>query len=387
MIRLFTLLAVISLPLHSAELTAEQSDALETLDATIREAMREQPTPGLALAIAGPDGVRWSQGYGYADLATKRPVTPQTPFMLASVSKTFIAAATMSEVEAGRLDLQQPIDELLPFRIDNPRVDGETIRLWHLATHTSGIRDNYDFYDPSYAPGDPTIAMDHWIASYLLRGGDRYRKRKNFLRVEPGERYEYSNIGAALGAVIVEQSSGLDYRELTRERFFGPLGMENTDWEIRDFPADTLAVPYDYVDGRFVARPHYGLPTYADGQLRSSADDVARYLAMMLSDGVLDGKRVLSPESVETIEREWHVGSGEVTRGLYWSKRFEGNVLAHGGGDDGVSTFVFYHPKWQGGGVILLNTREGPAEELLILCLQSLTDALRAFRPAEQDVP
>lgn len=198
MIRYVAVLLLACAPHCAAEMTEAQLQALAELDATILAEMEDPVTPGLALAIAGPDGLRWSAGYGYADLESGRRATPDTPFMLASVSKSFIAAAMMSEVDAGRLDLQQPIDELLPFRVDNPRVKGETIRLWHLASHTSGIRDNYDFYDPSYAPGDPTIAMDDWIRSYLVRGGERYRRRKNFLRAEPGERYEYSNIGAAL---------------------------------------------------------------------------------------------------------------------------------------------------------------------------------------------
>lgn len=170
-----------------------------------------------------------------------------------------------------------------------------------------------------------------------------------------------------------------------RERFFEPLGMLRTAYDIRDFEPDTLAVPYDREGESFEARERYGLPTYADGQLRSSANDLARYLAMMLDDGRFEGTQLLSAASIATIETELHAGpeSDEVTQALYWSKRFGGKLLAHSGGDYGVSTFLFYHPTWQSGGVILMNTRWDGVDELMITCLQSLTDAMRAFKREE----
>ncbi len=241
--------------------TPEQMAAIAALTTTLEGAMEGSPSPGLAVALVNEHGAIWSRGFGYADLERKRPVTAETPFLLASVSKTFIAAAMMTEVEAGRLDLEQPANDVLPFQVENPWRVGPEIRVWHLASHTSSIRDNYRFLDPSYAPGDPTIAMDDWIESYLVPGGKRYRKRKSFLQTVPGTRYEYSNIGAALGAVVVEETSGIPYRALVRQRIFEPLDMKSSSQSQVSFSsALPVAVMLKPLHGVVVKSPLPWLP-------------------------------------------------------------------------------------------------------------------------------
>ncbi|ANM30403.1 hypothetical protein ABI59_13710 [Acidobacteria bacterium Mor1] len=361
----------------------KQQDAIAGMDQAFTAALERRLAPGFAVALVGRDGAIWTKGYGYADLAAGREVTPDTPFMLASVSKTFIAAALMSEREQGRLRLDQDINELLPFTVDNPRVKGERIEVRHVASHTSGIVDHEATLEGSYAPGDPQIEMDEWVGSYLAKGGSRYRRRGNFKKRMPGEVYVYSNIGAAVGALIVEQTSGMSYRELLRQRFFEPLGMANTAFNMSEFPPNTVAVPHDREGELFVAREHYGYPTYADGQLRSSVNDLSRYLAMMIGDGTFDGKRLLSPESIETIEAKIHPDRGEgsdTAQALYWHLRFDDRVMGHSGGDYGVITFIFYDRRHGLGGVVLVNSSWDGVGELLGIALQSLTDASVPFR-------
>lgn len=379
-----TLLALAP-PNHAQVETAEQRGAIEVLEATLDAAMEASPSPGLAVALVNERGAVWSRGYGYADLARQRPVTTDTPFLLASVSKTFIAAAMMTEVEAGRLELEQPVNDVLSFQVKNPWRVGPEIRVWHLASHTSSIRDNYRFLDPSYAPGDPTIAMDAWIESYLVPGGKRYRKRKSFLPAVPGTRHEYSNIGAALGAVVVEQTSGMPYRALLRQRIIEPLGMTSTAFDIGVFPPDTIAIPYERAQDGFRARAHYGFPTYADGQLRSSVDDMARYVAMMINRGALGDTRILRAGSIERIETEWVPTANGEGQALYWRLLFDGALVGHDGGDWGASTFVYYQPTAGTGAVILMNSSWSGSSELMVTCLQATTDALKPFRRSSAD--
>ena len=357
--------------------------ALETLDTELQHAMERGLSPGLAVALVGRNGAIWARGYGLADVETQRAVTPDTPFMLASVSKTWIATALMREVDLGRLTLDRPINWLLPFPVDNPRIRGEIIRVHHLATHTSGIEDNDKVYEASYTPGDPTIEMDDWIRSYLTRGDRLYSKRRNFAARMPGQAYSYSNVAAALGAVVVEQTSGEPYRDYLRKHFFEPLGMHNTAFDLAAFPENTVAMPYDFEDGRFVEHGHYGLPTYADGQLRSSVHDLARYLAMLMNDGTRDGRRYLTSESVAQMEAEHHPDrgdAGQTTQALYWHRRFNGTMLGHSGGDYGMLTFIFYDLRHDLGGIVLMNSASEGAGELMGIALQGLTDASKSFR-------
>ena len=116
---------------------------LADLDVYIETEMTAGRIPGLGIAIIANNEVAYVQGYGWANIEDQLPVTPDTPFMLASISKVFTATAVMQVVEDGVFSLDDSINDLLPFEVDNPRVEGEDIQVRHLVTHSSGIRDRY----------------------------------------------------------------------------------------------------------------------------------------------------------------------------------------------------------------------------------------------------
>src|SRR5512145_3096539 len=119
-------------------------------ESLVGDIMEEEQLPGLAAAVVQGDQLAWIRGYGFADLESERAVTPDTPFTLASISKTFIAVAMMQAIEEGTVTLDTPVNETgLPFVVDNPHLSDEVITLRHLATHTSRIVDG-SAYDCSY---------------------------------------------------------------------------------------------------------------------------------------------------------------------------------------------------------------------------------------------
>ncbi|MEM1411515.1 MAG: serine hydrolase [Pseudomonadota bacterium] len=355
----------------------------ERLDKTLGDALQEWSlVPGHAVALVGPQGVVWSKGYGHADLEAGRPMTADTPLLLASVSKTLIAAAIMSEHEAGRLQPDQPINELLPFAVRNPHAPQEAIRLWHLAAHSSGVLDHPVFYEQgNYAfGGDASMTLEAWLRSYLFEGEERYDAELNFADRLPGEQREYSNVGASLAAFVTAQTAGVPYHELLQDRFFQPLNMGKTHFFIRDFGPNELAVPYfwDEEKEKLTRGEHYGGATYPDGWLRSSVNDMGNFVAMMINRGELLGQRVLTPASVAAIETEL-APEGEAdgeTQAWFWSRKFNGKALVHSGYDYGTSTYIFYFPERGMGGVVVSNSNGRGTGAMRMISLQALTDAM-----------
>ena len=114
------------------------------LDRFILDGMKGAKVPGLAAAVVKDGNIIWTGAYGWANIENKTPVTNETLFQVASVSKPVTAFAIMQLVEQGLLTLDADINEVLPFPVRNPRHPKVPITLKHLLTHTSGIRDNWD---------------------------------------------------------------------------------------------------------------------------------------------------------------------------------------------------------------------------------------------------
>ena len=340
---------------HTVGLTETQRSAIRELESVVAEAIGPETIPGVALSIVTPDGVVWARAYGHADIEADRPVTLDTPFGIGSISKTFIGAALMTEIERGTVTLEQPVNEVLPFRLVNPRAPGQ-IEVRHIVTHSSGIRDHRKTYPNSYADGDPDPNFGRWLEAYLTPDGAHYNARGNFLAATPGERQHYSNIGATVGALIVEHVSGKPYRDLVRERLFDPLGMVNTGFMISDFPADTIAVPYERAGKSLQRLNLFGYPTYPDGQIRASVLDLSRYLQMLMSQGQFNDRAVLAPESVERLlSVVLEDASADERFGVYWVVGENGSAQ-HSGGDPGIAAVVGFNRDRGVGFALAINT-------------------------------
>jgi len=281
-------------------------------------------------------------------------VLTSTPFSLASVSKSFIAVATMQAVEDGLVTLDTPVDDLVDFDLDNPKLDGETISLVHLATHTAGIRDTRE-YDRAYVMGDPEVGLGEFVEGYLVPGGEWYHDR-SWRSWEPGDEASYSNVGAALAAHALEGATATPFEDLTHDQIFAPLGMEHTAWFLADLDEAEVAMPHEWSGGAYEPYGHYGFPTWPDGQLRSSVDDLSRYLAAIQAGGELDGVRILDQASVDEMlsDQAPEVMEGH---GVFWyEQQREGRTTwGHSGGDFGVMTEMFFDREAGVGVVFMLH--------------------------------
>ncbi|RZJ77240.1 MAG: class A beta-lactamase-related serine hydrolase, partial [Chryseobacterium sp.] len=134
-------------------LTVNNSSAQKTvqgLDDFLAGLQAGSKLPGFAVAIVKNDQVLFSKGYGFADIKKKIPYTAETIQPVGSVSKTFIGLALMQGTEKGWFTLETPINDILPFKVINPNMPTEIIRIKHLATHTSGLIDNPSVYNKTY---------------------------------------------------------------------------------------------------------------------------------------------------------------------------------------------------------------------------------------------
>ena len=344
-------------------------ETVEQLDAFIASQISTHEVPGTAVSIVANGDVVWSKGYGFANVAESQPVTPDTPFMIASISKAVTGVALMQAVEEGHFGLDDDINTLLPFEVNNPRIEGEVITPRHLVTHTSGIVDNEEVYDASYAPGDPQIALGDFTAGYLMPNGEWYDSQRNFADTQPGEQYAYSNIGAGLAGYLLETTTGTPLNEFSQEHLFEPLGMNNTGWFLTDFPdRNAIALPYDGKE----PLDHYGYPTWPDGQLRSSVNDMGHFLAMVMNNGTWQGTQILKPETVsQMLEPQFlDITKDDDEQALFWVHR--SGLIGHTGGDYGTLTMMFFNPETKIGTVILMNEASEQSQGAIVNILRQV---------------
>jgi len=334
---------------------AGYDDRLASVQAQAARGAERGHWPGVMWAVVTDGTVIDSGAAGFANLADGTPMTPDTTMPIGSITKVLAGLSASIAVEDGALDLDAPITDVLSIPISPP---GDTpVTFAHLATHTAGILDTDAGYEAvGYHYGDTRnpVDLDVFLARYLGAEGDLFNTA-NFGDWALGEVYEYSNVGAGLAGQVVADATGEPYDTYSMRRIAEPLGLSGFWGHLgptvgANGPRATLYTRDN--DGTFEALPPYGLATWPDGQFNASANDLARLMAMMMGDGMLDGEQVF-PASVITRQKEQRVSgipgkdiSGD-SIGLFWeietlslgplSTTFEG----HNGGDPGVITFMY----------------------------------------------
>lgn len=360
-------------------------DAWQLLDRLVAGQMEAASIPGMGVALVSGGEVIWSKGYGQRSVQPSRPALAGTPFMLASISKTVTATAVLQLVELGVFGLDDDIATILDFPVDNPRVAGdEAITVRHLLTHTSGLADDEDVWggypgepDSLYVFGDSPIALRDFVSGYYVPGGQWYDPARNFTADSPGTGYLYSNVAVALLGQLVESATGTPLDDWCDAHIFAPLGMADTGWHLADFTASDVAMPYEAVAGGYAGYGQYGYPDYPNGQLRSSAADLARFLAAYTNGGILDGSRILDQSTVDQMLTV-QFPAVDPTQGLIWYYDSIGGrtVVGHNGGDYGASTDMFFDPATGDGVVVLVNVDDSGA---VVRAMSRVEEALFAI--------
>lgn len=354
-------------------------DWLAAFETNVNAVIDAGQFPGFAFAIVDQTGIRWTAGYGLANVETGAPATPDTVYTMGSVSKTFIGTAAAIAWDEGALDLDADINAFLDFTVDNPRTEEGPITFLDLATHTSGIIDAYATYESAYAFGEkrhPTDLHD-WLAAYLEPGGEMYDDKLNFIEAAPRQTYNYSNIAAALAAQVIAGATNTSFDEYTSEKIFAPLGMDSTTWFLDDVDMTRFARPYERADNGYQPYDDYALATWPDGGLRTTARDLAQYLAAIIARGAHNDNQWLSPRAYQRLTTAIDLRDTEdlprthIQSALFWGgdagptvaqRRF---FFGHNGSDPGVGTMMYFDPISGRGAIALTNSDLDTRDEII----------------------
>lgn len=290
------------------------------VDGAVRAYMDAKGVAGVTVAVVDRNGTLFERGYGIAAKDPQRTVDPATTlFRIGSISKTFTYIAAMQLVEQGRLDLDADANRYLPPPLQLPDEGYPPVKVWHLMTHTAGFEDSA-LGHLFTRPGAAVPSLDGYLA--------RYRPRR--VRA-PGAHVDYSNYAVALLGAIVQQVSGQPFDAYVEQHVLAPLGMAHTTFRevlpasdpraVGEGLAHAYSAGFRYVDGGFSPQPFEHIAQIAPaGAGASSADDMARYMRMLLNGGVLDGHAVLQPQTfamLSTVNFSNAPGAAGIAHGFF----------------------------------------------------------------------
>jgi len=327
--------------------------------------------PGAAVLISRAGQVILKKAYGLADTERKVPVTTDTVFRLASLTKVFTGTAVLMLAEQGKLDLEAPVAKYLPA---HPTL-GRGISGWRLLSHTSGLAEYLD------RPDSMEWARKEYTVEQLI---EAFKDRP--ASFAPGERNVYSNSNYILLGAILEKVSGVAFGEFVKRNMFDPLGMKSTfcNSSLNDVPR--LAVAYEPTRtasgepdwGRLVvARPYTMKALYAAGGCLASVEDLATFHQALLKGRLLSEKtlaRNFQPVALNN-------GTlGNTGYGGWQLDRINGRRAAmRGGALPGVCTWMIAMPD-DDVAVILLSNRTPGKPRCGMLAVRLAGEVIRDVR-------
>lgn len=390
--------AQVSPPLREAspESVGMSSERLERIDAMAKSAIENNDVPGLVAIVARNGKIVFHKAYGESEVAIGRGLKTDDIFRIASQTKAITATAVMMLWEEGHFRLDDPISKWIP-EFKNPQVldnynytkgtyttitAKRDITIRHLLTHSSGI--GYGFID-----GDERMKLifkkagivDGWTTEPSTNEQNIKKLAKLPLHFHPGDQYKYAE-GLDVLAYLVEIISGVSFAEFLETRLFNPIGMKDTYFYLPESKIDRMVTVHkregdqwvkytgrpEYYDADYPiigARSHFG----GGGGLSSTALDYATFLQMYLNGGELNGIRILSRTTIDTMNAFQVELKDNVHYGLAFGVVNENGVSKGGEGSEGTFSWggyfnssYFADPNEQVLGVILKQTR-GPTSD------------------------
>ena len=321
--------------------------------------------PGAVMGIIIDGELVWVKTTGVRETTDKAPVTPDTVFRIASMTKSFTAMAILKLRDDGKLSLDDPAAAYIPAlaNLPYPTKDSPAITIRHLLTHSEGFPEDNPWGDRQLAQSDDTVRA--W-----MRAGIPFS-------TAPGTAFEYSNYGFGILGQIVTRVSGKEYGLYVRDNILRPLGMNSSFFEMSAVPKEHIALGYRFEDGGWKPEPILAHGSFgAMGGLWTTAKDLARYVAFLMSaypprDEADNGpiKRSSAREMQQVgrfqpggafrgaVDGPLQFGAGGYGYGLGVAQdcRFD-HTVGHGGGLPGYGSLMRWLPEY-GVGMIAMSNR------------------------------
>jgi len=341
-----SMIGVLTFLLCSLTLLSRQSTGV--LDpASVQQLLTQFKVPGVSVAVIKDFKIERADAYGIADVETGSPVTTETMFQAASISKTVAAMASMKAVQSGLFKLDQDINTILKsWKLPGGEFTSERpVTPRGLMSHTSGTGDGFGF--PGYSPNTPLPTVVQ-----ILDGVAPSNRQRVRLERAPLTGFEYSG-----GAVMIEQLAlteavGKPFDQLTREWVLNPIGMTNSTFEqpLPDRFQKQAARAHDR-SGVRMGDPWHVYPEHAAAGLWTTPTDLAKFLVEVQKSLLGQSNRVLSQSMV--LEMVTPVGVGPYAVGFQVEKQGEGWYFMHGGSNWGFQCTMIAH-RVKGYGVVIM---------------------------------
>lgn len=338
-------------------------------DHKISVLMKIAGLPSLTACIIKDNQMIWSKGYGYYDRSEQKPATTDTVYVLASVTKTIVGTALMQLYEQGLFDLDDDVNNFLPFDLRNPNFPDDPITFRMLLSHTSSLNpnDQLQYYWFNFS-GDPPFSFfpEPYLREFLLPGGRYYDPSVWSSEYRPGEYAMYANVGFDIISYLVEIISGEPFLEYCDTHIFSPLNMKHTGFNFSRFDINQVAIPYlrykgtyytinelESIFGLELPELYYRMRFYPAGGLYSTVLDLSHFLIAHMNDGVYNGTRILKKETVDLMHA---IQPGnQIGYGLAWMHQSIGGLSGHAGDLFGGDTWMLYSEEKDIGVIYLAN--------------------------------
>jgi CubicO group peptidase (beta-lactamase class C family) len=317
--------------------------------------MTDYKIPSLAAGIIVNDSIIWAKNFGEQNES-------DTVFMIGSITKTFTAVAVLQLVERNLINLDDDINDYIPFNVRNPEFPMRNITVRMLLTHYSGIAPNLIWSLEYYLHKDMILwinnnlgwditiwdsrpSLEEFLNGSFTPGGEFYDSYNYY--IEPAIEFLYSNAGFQLLGYLVEQVVNQSLEEYIEENIFDPLNMTNTGYYFEEF-IDKHATPYEWKNQTTIALPLYNINVTGAGSIKSSLPDMMKYLMAMMHQGEYNGIKILNTESVDLMHSRQVYTTGTSVEGfdyggygLGWFL-YRGGFKGHGGATPGYSSHLYF---------------------------------------------
>lgn len=329
---------------------------VENITPAIQQIFREEKVVGLSVAVVKDNKIIYANAFGSSNLETKTPLTNKNIFRIASISKSFSATSIMQLIEAGKLDLDEDVSNLVGFPIRHPKYPETIITLRLLLSHLSSINDSEGYFSLDYI--NPA-KNPNW--------------QKCYNDYEPGKRYQYCNLNFNMLGAIIERTSGERFDQYVKHHILDPLGLYG-GYCVDSLDKSRFANIYEYNtdSAKFILSPNayaprseeianytmgYSTPVFSPtGGMKISATDLAKYMTMHMNYGKYQNGRIITRKSSKLMQTPYSFEENYGFALENTTKMINGiPLVGHTGVAYGMYSAMFFNPKKKYGIVVISN--------------------------------